>query len=255
MWGKLFGGMAGFAMGGPLGAIVGAALGHAAETGAIGAMPRFETSFQFGARPRPSALPGGRDQVFSLCVVVLAAKLAKADGPVNRLEIDAFKRCFRIPEAGARDVGRLFDQARDSQESYATYAAELANTFADNPALLEDVLGSLFVIARADGALNRREEEFLETVRAAFGLGADAAGRASQGRRAGSDEEDPYEVLGVPRDAGAATLRTAWKRLMREHHPDSLASRGVQQEFIDRASEKVARINAAWDRIKRERGL
>ncbi len=253
MWGKLFGGMAGFAMGGPLGAIVGAALGHAAESGGLGS---FQSSFQFGpARPMPRALPGAREQVFSLCVVVLAAKLAKCDGPVNRLEIDAFKRSFRIPSEGARDIGRLFDQARDSPDNAALYAAQLGQAFADNPSLLEDVLASLYAIARADGPLNLREQEYLDVVRAAFGLGAAAAGRASSGQRGGSSEGDPYEVLGVPSSAGDAEVRAAWKRLMREHHPDSLASRGVPQEFIDRANEKVARINAAWDRVKRERGL
>lgn len=253
MWGKLFGGMAGFAMGGPFGAIVGAALGHAAETGAMGAMPQFSTNFQFGARPQ--ALPGGREQVFSLCVVVLSAKLAKCDGPVNRLEIDAFKRCFRIPPEGARDIGRLFDTARDSPEGYASYAARLGEAFADRKERLEEVLGSLYAIARADGPMNRREEEFVDGVRAAFGLGAAADERARSGQRAGVEEEDPYAVLGVAPDAGAEAVRAAWRTLVREYHPDSLASRGAAQEAIARAGEKVARINAAWDRIKRERGL
>lgn len=250
MWGKIFGSMAGFAFGGPLGAIVGAALGHAAENGA---MPQFASGFQFGAIPRPQALPGGRQALFSLCVVVLAAKLAKCDGPVNRAEIDAFKRCFRIPAEGARDIGRLFDQARDSPEGYASYAGQLGTAFADNPGLLEEVLASLYAIGRADGALNRREQDFLDGVRAAMGLGAEAEQRARSGAR--GDAEDPYAVLGVGPDAPADELRATWKRLMREHHPDSLASRGVPAEFIARAGEKVARINAAWDRIKRERGL
>jgi len=59
----------------------------------------------------------------------------------------------------------------------------------------------------------------------------------------------------MPHDATDEALRQAWLRLMRENHPDSLASRGVPAEFIARASEKVARINAAWDSIKRERRL
>ena len=91
VWGKVFGAMAGFAMGGPLGAMVGAALGHAAENGKVG-------QFQFGVSgfgaPRIAA-PPARDQVFALGVVVLAAKLAKCDGPVNRAEIAAFKQFFR----------------------------------------------------------------------------------------------------------------------------------------------------------------
>jgi DnaJ like chaperone protein len=59
----------------------------------------------------------------------------------------------------------------------------------------------------------------------------------------------------VSRSTSAEEIRAAWRQLMRENHPDSLAARGVPAEFITRANEKVARINAAWDRIKRERGL
>jgi DnaJ like chaperone protein len=69
------------------------------------------------------------------------------------------------------------------------------------------------------------------------------------------DDADPYVMLGVPRTAKAEELRAAWKRLMRENHPDSLAARGVPAAMIARASNKVAEINAAWDRIKRDRGL
>ena len=72
---------------------------------------------------------------------------------------------------------------------------------------------------------------------------------------AADDEPDPYAVLGVARSTSDADLHNAWKQLMRQNHPDSLAARGVPAEFIARASDKVARINAAWDRIKRERGL
>ena len=50
-------------------------------------------------------------------------------------------------------------------------------------------------------------------------------------------------------------MRLAWRKLMRENHPDSLASRGVPPEFIASAGDKVARINAAWDRVKRDRRL
>lgn len=250
MWGKILGGMTGFALGGPFGAVIGAAFGHAADSGAM------QMGWQFGL---PQALPRQRDQLFAIGVVVIAAKLARCDGPVKRQEIDAFKRSFRIPPEAVRDIGRLFDRARDSDEDPAVYARRLAAAFADNHGMLEDVLGALFVIARADGPLNRREDEFLQDIWRGLGLGQEAWTRARDGRpRAapGSDEaEDPYAVMGVRRDMGDEEIRAAWRQLMRENHPDSLASRGVPAEFVARAGEKVARINAAWDRIKRERGL
>lgn len=261
MWGKIIGGMAGFAFGGPFGAVVGAALGHAAERGGFAQMGSFRfpgiAGFAFSPA-RLAAMLGRREQLFAVAVVVLAAKLAKCDGPVNRAEIDAFKRHFRIPPESARDIGRLFDQARDSADGFEQYATELGQAFADAPGVLEDVLAALFAIARADKPLTVAEQQYLLAICHRFGLG-EAAWRRAQGGAPRSPPpppgEDPYAVLGVVRSASAEELRAAWKRLMRENHPDSLASRGVPPEFIARASEKVARINAAWDRIKRERGL
>jgi len=256
-WGKIAGGIAGFAMGGPLGAVVGAALGHAADTGAI---PKFSLPFgpASGLSPaRVAALFGRRDQLFAIVAVVLSAKLARVDGPVKREEIDTFKRLFRIPPESARDIGRLFDQARDNTEDYEPYAAQLGVAFADNRGTLEEVLSALFAIARADGAVNMAEHDFLSGVHRAFGLDQLSWDRArgAAPRQPASDEPDPYGVLGVDRAADDDELRATWKKLMRENHPDSLMARGVPKEFIDRASDKVARINAAWDRIKRDRGL
>ena len=258
-WGKVIGGVAGFAMAGPFGAAIGAALGHAADTG-VGS--GFSFPFSLGGDPvlgqaKVAAMLGRKEQVFSIAVVVLSAKLAKCDGPVKRAEIDTFRRQFRIPESSARDIGRLFDQARDNAEGFELYARQLGEVFADNPTMLELVLGSLFGIARADGAVNAKEQTFLRAVHRAFQLDNLAWDRASGAipARPSADEEDPYTVLGVARSADGETIRAVWRNLMRENHPDALAARGVPPEFIQKASESVARINAAWDRVKRDRGL
>jgi len=266
-WGKMLGGAAGFVMGGPFGAMMGAALGHAADQGSLPGLNR-EGMLGIGSPAgggltsllgpaRIAAMFGRRDQLFAIAVVVLSAKLAKCDGKVSRLEIDAFKRHFRIPPESVRDVGRLFDRARASTDPFKPYARQLGEAFADSPSVLEDVLAALFGIARADGVLTAGEADYLRQVHRAFRLDRLAWERASGAapRRDAGSSEDPYAELGVTRATGDEELRATWKRLMRENHPDSLASRGVPQEFIDRAGDKVARINAAWDRIKRERGL
>ena len=252
-WGKIIGGAAGFALGGPPGMLLGAALGHAADSGGI--------KLPFAPDPvlgpaRVAAMLGRRDQLFAINVVVLAAKLARCDGPVSRMEIDAFKRQFRIPAESARDVGRLFDQARDNPDQYLPYAEQLGTAFADDHPRLEATLHGLFMIARADGALNRAEQMMLHGVHRAFGLDQYAWDQASGiTPRTQPGEPDPYAVLGVSPEADDKQLRDTWRQLMRENHPDSLAARGLSQTMIAGAGDKVARINAAWDRIKRERGL
>jgi DnaJ like chaperone protein len=238
--------------------MVGAALGHAADAGT---MSNFGQSFHTATPLNPArlaALLGRREHLFSVTVVVLAAKLAKCDGPVTREEIDTFKRQFRIPPESVRDIGRLFDQARDSADGFEPYATRLGEAFADKTDALEQVMIALFAIARADAPVNLREQAFLRQVHHCFGLDEVAWNRArGEAPRppAAEGQGDPYRVLGVPRNAEPQELRAAWKRLMRENHPDSLAARGISEALIKRASDKVATINAAWDRIKRERGL
>ncbi len=248
-WGKFFGGMAGFAMGGPMGALFGASIGHALDNGAF--MQLNQRGFPFDPA-RIASLLGQREQIFTIVVTTLAAKLAKCDGPVNRAEIDAFRTTFNIPDAHVQDIGRVFDQARDSADGFEIYARQLGLVFSDNRGLLEQVLAGLYQIAKADGALTNAEMLFLAQVSLLFGLDSGAAGRA--GRGVGM-EIDPYEVIGLPRSATDAELRARWKLLVRENHPDSLAAKGVPADQIKAATDRVAKINAAYDVIKRERKL
>src|ERR1019366_5750430 len=256
-WGKVIGGMAGFVIGGPFGAAIGVALGHAADGGGGPRFPFSSITNSVAGQAKVAALLGQKQQLFSITVVALSAKLAKCDGPVKRAEIDTFRRQFRVSDSSVRDIGRLFDQARENTEDFEVYATQLGNAFADNRTMLELVLSSLFAIARADGAVNAKEHAFLSGVHRAFRLDRLAWDRASGAApaRPSADEPDPYEILGVARSAGGEELRAVWRKLMRENHPDALAARGVRPEFIEKASASVARINAAWDRIKRERGL
>ena len=251
-WGRVLGGIAGFAVGGPFGAVLGATLGRAAEDG----LPRISLGDGAAIQARLAAAVGGREHLFSMTAVMLSAKLAKSDGPVVRAEIDAFKRQFRIPPEQVREVGRLFDQARDGAEAWQPFAAVLGERFADDRSRLEGLLAALFVIARADKPLTRAEHDMLREVHAAFGLDGLAWDQArGAAARVMPGEDDPYAVLGMASSATDDELRRGWLRLVRDNHPDSLAARGASPDQVTLAGSKIARINAAWDRIKRDRRL
>lgn len=254
-WGKFIGGMAGFAMGGPVGALFGAALGHAADEGKLHPFSSFVgRSIPFDPL-RVAALLGQGEQVFAICVTVLAAKLCKCDGPVSQKEIDAFRRSFTSPPEGLAGIALMFDKACASPEGFESYATELGQAFAADMSRLEQVLAALYQIARADGPLNDAEAQFLSRAASLMGLSEAAYRRAGQGMPAPqAPAEDPYAVLGVTKQMGHDEIRSRWKQLMRETHPDSLAAKGASVLVIQQASERVARINAAYDFIKRTKG-
>ena len=186
-------------------------------------------------------------------MIVLGAKMAKADGIVTREEITAFKQVFHIPEEEMSNVGRLFDQARKDAGGFEPYAKQLARMFQDNPAVLEELLDGLFHIARADGKVHEAELNYLRQVADIFGMDSSQWDRV-RASNTGSPEEDPYNILGVPASASLEEIKAAHRRLVRENHPDKLVAAGMPEEFVTLANEKLAKINAAYDAIKRERG-
>lgn len=251
IWGKILGGAAGFALGGPLGALIGGIAGHVYDSRRAA---EEEADIEsgggaYGPGPDPTKQIG-----FTIAVIALGAKLAKADGVVTRDEIAAFRQVFRVPPDEARNVARVFDLAKKSAAGYQPYARQVAGMFADNPAVLEELLDCLFHIAGADGRLADEEIAYIEDVARIFGFDAAAFARI-RAENTGPDAADPYTVLGVAHDAPDAEVRRAWRELVRENHPDRLIAQGMPEEFVSIANDKLAAINAAWDRIAAQRGL
>lgn len=193
-----------------------------------------------------------RDEAaFSIALIALSAKMAKADGIVTDDEIAAFRRFFSYPESEARKVAMVYQLAQQDVAGFEHYLARVARIFEDAPQVLEDVLDCLFYIASADGVEHPRERALLEMAAKALRT-PPAAYRRLRAIHYGLDAEDPYAILGVEPGADAATLKAAYRALVREHHPDALIARGVPPSLAGIADARMAAINAAYTRLRAE---
>ena len=226
IWGKILGGAAGLLVGGPLGALVGGLAGHAVDK-------YRETSTEIDEGIGGHQV---KQVAFTIAVIALGAKMAKADGVVTREEVKVFKQVFRIPPNEEKNVGRVFNMARQDTAGYEEYAH------------------GLFAIAMADGVLHPAEDIYLQNVASIFGFNEAAYARI-RSYHAKDGEADPYQILGVSADISDAELKQAYRRLIRENHPDKVMAEGLPQEFVDVANDKLAKINAAYDQIAKIRGL
>ena len=230
IWGKLAGVAAELARGGPIAALL----------GGVGSQE------QDGSAENQVA--------FTVGVIALGAKMAKADGVVTDDEVNAFKEVFKIPQGEMTNVARVFNLAKQDVTGYEAYAEQLAAMFKGDRKLLEDVLEGLFHIAKADRVLHPNEEQFLAQVAKRFGI-TETEFSYIKARHATATKRNPYDVLGVKPSIGNDELKSHYRKLVVENHPDKLMARGVPKEFVAIATEKVAAINEAYGQIVKERGI
>lgn len=190
---------------------------------------------------------------FTIAVIALGAKIAKADGQVTRDEVTAFRRVFTIDESEMANAAHVFNLARQDVAGFDSYARKISAMFGPgNRDVLEDLLEGLFLIAVADGDYHPREDEFLHQVADIFGLD-DRTFRALKASFVEGAPRDPYDVLGVPRDASIEAARAAWKQAVKDSHPDRMLARGVPEEAIKLAERRLIALNAAWEEISARR--
>ena len=198
--------------------------------------------------------PGLRQIGFTIGVIALGAKMAGVDGDTTPAEHAAFRAFFQVPPGEERNVERFFAQARRDPASFETYARQVAGLFPDAPEILEGVLEGLFDIAKSDGAISPAEAAYLAEVARIFGLDSARFERA-KAAALGVVECEPCLILGIDPFATDEQVREAWLRQVRANHPDRLLAQGLPEEAVAVATRKLALINDAYDRLKRERGL
>jgi DnaJ like chaperone protein len=189
---------------------------------------------------------------FTVGVIALSAKMAKADGVITRDEVKAFKEAFRVSDGDMKEVARIFNLAKEDVTGYEAFAEELVDVFEGNRKLLEDVLEGLFHIAEADQILHPQEEQFLWNVAKRFGL-TETEFNYIKARHVVATERNPYDMLGINPSVSNDELQSHYRRLIADNNTDKLLARGVPKEFVTIANKRVAAIDAAYDAIVKQR--
>ena len=235
IWGSLVGGFIGFSFAGPIGALIGSVIGGKVSSARRGG---FQQSF------------AQSQQIFAISLVILTAKLAKADGHVSKEELVAIKQKLKVPDNEIDQVGKIFNKAKEDSLGYEPYAQQIAQIYQNNPAVLDEVINILFYIAEADGKVSNSEVTMIKNISRTFGL-SDIQFEGIKESRKGSDKLNPYVVLGCTSKDDFVTIRKKYLQLSKEHHPDALISKGVPREVIEESKKKMRAINSAFDKIEK----
>jgi len=237
IWGRLLGGAAGFALGGPIGAILGVMAGSAFDR-------KKQSKFNFSQISQDQ-----KQQIFTISFIVLSAKLAKSDGQVTNDEVQAFKEKFNVPKSELSKVGKIFNEAKKDVYGYKQIADQVGLVFANDRILLEEMLNNLFFIAASDGQISLKEIELLRSISQSFSFDENTFQRIFQ-INLKDNTSDPYKILNVQREDSDQEIRKKWIQLNKEHHPDNLIAKGMPKEFIEQSNKELAAINLAYDKIK-----
>jgi DnaJ like chaperone protein len=233
IWGKIADAAADLSMRSPIGTLLGGAGAHEGKP--------------------PQDHRADNEVPFTVGVIVLSAKMAKADRIITKDEIKAFKEAFQVSDAEMKHAAGVFNIAKQDTSGYEICAEQLVTTFKGNRRLLEDVLEGLFHIAKADDALHPDEEQFLAKVADRFGF-TNAEFNSMKARHVVAAQRNPYDVLGIKPSASDAELESHYRKLVADNQPDKLTARGVPEEFVVISNEKIAAITAAYEAIVKERG-
>lgn len=258
--GKAVGGILGFAAAGPVGSVLGLVLGHKYDQGQRGRLG----VASFGAAPEAA-----RQFFFETTFEVMGC-VAKSDGRVSEEEIRVARRIMHAMELAPEQVSRAIERFTAGKSADFPLAArldELGRRLGGRRDLARAFVEIQMQAAVGAGALARAKREVLWRVASALGVGRvelaqiEALVRAQHYRGAGpgageaAQVDAAYRVLGVSSEASDDEVKTAYRRLMNQHHPDKLVARGLPNSKVALAEQRTHEIRAAYDRIKAYRAF
>ncbi len=250
-WGTLIGGAVGFMLGGPLGALLGASLGQHFGQGAA-------------RRSGTQYLPGDQERVqaaFFAATFAVMGHIAKADGRVTGKEISLAETLMRqmdLDDRQRRIARRLFNEGKQPDFVLDDVLQQFRNECHRRTNLLRVFLEIQVQAALIDGTLDPNEHHVLMDITRDLGFGDHElrriidgfAASRSGGESSRADAPDPYKVLGVAPGTPLPEIRKAYRRLLSQHHPDKLVSKGLPDEMIRLANRRTHEIREAWQELK-----
>ena len=238
-WKAGIGGMIGFTIGGPIGGIFGAIIGS-----------------KLGDQNQRKPSNNEKNQAaFFTALFACFGKIAKADGKVTREEVDMvdqfIKDRFNLPPDQRAFAIQVFNHAKDDNNSFRDYASQLASLLSTNPSSLIMFYELLFELSMADGYLDSSEEKLLIEAIGIFKI--DPGLFDINKRKYGADISDAYTILGVSQDMSFKEIKIAYQRKRKEFHPDTLLSKGLPEELLEKAKEKFIEIQSAFEEIEKQK--
>ena len=246
---KIMWGAVGYSLGGPLGAVIGAMAAQAFDQNVD------EIRSQNRAQRVGMDVRERQHLVFFATAFSMLGRLAKADGQVSREEIrvveDFINQSLTLSDEQRKAAIHIFSEAKTSDHSFVSFAQQFYEVFGSQPQMTRVMLTLLYRVAMADGVFHPKERELLDQAATAFRISA------SEHEQIRSlfipDTDGHYRTLGCEPDDSMATIKGRYRALVTEYHPDKLVAQGMPEEFVQLATEKVQKINEAYEVIQKER--
>ena len=257
IWGKVIGSGAGMVLGGPLGAVLGLALGYKIDK-IRNADSRILNSEQDNIINNQFSQYNENEKqlAFATGVIVIAAKLSKADGKVTQDEIKKFREVFDFDPKDEVAIGEIFNSAKKNSDGYKMYAKQLLAVFGNQQELYIEFINSLYKIALADGDLHLNEEKMIKGISKIFKMPNNLVESIKiqffEVNKQYNIKDDYKVLLSSPNDTDIE-LKKKYYNLAKEYHPDTLVSKGLPDEFLKFANERLSRINESYERIVQDR--
>lgn len=245
--GKIVGGTIGFALGGPLGAIAGAALGHTFDV---------KDARHYEDKAQQLSYHEQAQMTFFVAAFSMLAKLSKADGRISPEEIQAVENFMahdlNLSPESKRFAAQVFNTAINSPTVFQDFASQFYHHFQHQPQLLDVMIDVLLRVSFSDGTLSDSEERLIKSAARVFHF-SESKYKELKSRYA-PDFERYYAVLGTDSSASDDEIKKQYRELVKEYHPDTIASKGLPEEFTEFAQDKFREIQEAYEVIKQTRG-